>query len=300
MSLDLEAVRAFLRVAELASFTRAAEQLGLSKSQASLRVQALEHELGTQLLTRSTRTVRVTPDGEQFLFRARRLLSDADDLGTMFQAPRTLRGTVRMDLPISIARDNIIPRLPELLVAHPQLTLLLSATDRRVDLLRDGLDCVLRIGHLADSGLLARRLGSLAMVNCASPSYLSKYGVPRTLADLDDHLLVNYSLRLGLSAASFEYHEAGSYLERPMRSLITVNNTDAYQAACRAGLGIIQAPRLGLRPALAAGELVEVLPELGSEPMPVSIVHTRNVPKRVREVMSWLARQLEPHLLPLQ
>jgi DNA-binding transcriptional LysR family regulator len=300
MTLDLEVVRAFLKVAELASFTRAAEQLGLSKSQASLRVQALEHELGTQLLTRSTRTVRVTPDGEQFLLRARRLLTDADDLGTMFQAPRTLRGIVRMDLPISIARDNIIPRLPELLALHPQLTLLLSATDRRVDLLRDGLDCVLRIGHLADSGLVARRLGSFAMVNCASPSYLSKYGVPRTLADLDDHLLVNYSLRLGLSTASFEYHEAGGYVERPMRSLITVNNTDAYHAACRAGLGIIQAPRLGLRAALAAGELVEVLPDLGSEPMPVSIVHTRNVPKRVREVMSWLARQLAPHLLPLQ
>jgi DNA-binding transcriptional LysR family regulator len=204
---------------------------------------------------------------------------------------------VRLDVPINMARELLIPRLPEFLAAHPQLELLLSATDRRVDLLRDGFDCVLRIGSLEDSGLLARRLGTLPMVNCVSPSYLSKYGVPRGLADLDAHLLVNYSVRLGgSSAASFEYRAAGRYLQRPMRSLITVNNTDAYRAACLAGLGIIQAPRLGLRAALASGELVEVLPELASEEMPVSIVHTRNVPKRVRAVMSWLARQLEPHV----
>lgn len=296
--MDLDAVRTFLKVAELASFTRAGGQLGLSKSRASLRVQALEAALGTQLLSRSTRAVRLTPDGEQFLERARRLIAEADALGAMFQAPRTLRGTVRVDVPISMARDVFIPRLPELLGAHPELELLLSATDRRVDLLRDGLDCVLRVGNLRDSGLIARRLGRLPMVNCASPAYLSKYGIPRSSAELERHLLVNYSIRLGGEPATFEYRENERYLQRPMRSLITVNNTDAYRAACAAGLGIIQAPRMGLRDALASGTLVEVLPDLRSEPMRVSLVHARNPPKRVRAVMDWLARQLAPYLEP--
>jgi DNA-binding transcriptional LysR family regulator len=298
MGMDLEALRTFVKVAELGSFTRAAEQLGVTKSRASLRIQALEAEVGTRLLQRTTRVVRPTPDGEQLLARAQRLLLEADDLETMFQAPRTLRGRVRVDLPVGFARDVLIPRLPELLAAHPQLEILLSATDRRVDVVREGFDCVLRVGTLPDSGLVARRLGVLPMMNYASPSYLRKFGMPRGVEDLDRHLLVHYSLALGGDAPSFEYREGDRYVERPMRSLVTVNNSDAYMAACLAGLGIIQVPRVGSHAKVAAGHLVEVLPDRTCEPMPVSIVHAhgRNAPKRVRAVMGWIAELLQPHL----
>jgi DNA-binding transcriptional LysR family regulator len=203
-----------------------------------------------------------------------------------------------VDLPQSFARSTFIPRLPELLAEHPRLEVLLSTTDRRVDLIREGFDCVLRIGKLTDSGLIARKLGELQMMNAASPGYLKKYGTPRKLADLDQHLAVHYSQRFGADSASFEYREGNRYREWPMRSLLTVNSTDSYNAACIAGLGIIQAPRSGLSPAVARGELAEILPQFVSEPLPVSLVHAhgRNIPRHVRLVMTWLAQLLSPHL----
>lgn len=295
--MDLEAVRIFIRVAELASFTRAAEQLGMTKSRVSLRIRALEDELGSHLLQRTTRVVRPTPDGEAFLARASRWVGDAEDLAAMFHAPSTLRGRVRVDLPVTLARDVIIPRLPEFLAAHPALELLLSTTDRRVDIVREGFDCVLRVGNLADSGLIARRLGVMPTMNYASVGYVRKYGMPATLADLERHYVVHYSLTLG-GESSFEYRDGAGYREHPMRCLITVNNVDAYEAACLAGLGIIQSPRWGMAPHVERGALIEVLPDHVCEPMPVTIVHGhgRTVPKRVRAVMTWIAGLVEPML----
>ncbi|MFT3765988.1 MAG: LysR family transcriptional regulator [Minicystis sp.] len=296
--MDLEALRIFVKVADLASFTRAAEHLGMTKSRASLRVSALEADLGIRLLQRSTRVVRLTPDGDRFLARARRLVLEAEELGSMFQAQSTLRGRVRVDLPVNFAREFLIPRLPEFLAAHPQIEVLLSTTDRRVELMREGFDCSLRVGTLADSGLVGRRLGALPMMNVASPAYLRRHGTPRTIEDLDHHLVVHYSLSLGSDPPTFEYRDGDRYRERPMRSLVTVNSADAYLAACVAGLGIIQAPRLGMRAKLGDGAIVEVLPDFTCEPMPVTLVHGhgRNVPKTVRAVMAWIAKQIEPLL----
>jgi DNA-binding transcriptional LysR family regulator len=296
--MQLDGVRVFVRVAELGSFTRASEALGISKARASIRLQELEAALGARLLLRSTRAVRLTEDGEQFLARAKRLVSDADELSAMFHAPSNLRGRVRIDLPIRLARDQIIPRLPELFAAHPQLELALSTTDRRVDLVREGFDCVVRVGALPDSELVVRRLGVLPMVNCASPSYLRKFGTPRTPADLAGHFLVNYEPALGGARPAFEYREGNRYLERPMRACVAVNGTDAYQAACVAGLGIIQTPRLGVRASLAAGELVEIMPDFECARMPVSLVQGRASRPReiVRAVMAWLALMIAPHL----
>jgi DNA-binding transcriptional LysR family regulator len=296
--MQLDSLRMFAKVAELASFTRAADHLGLSKARVSEAVQKLEAEVGSRLLQRSTRAVRLTSDGEQFLAAARELLTGADELFGMFQTPSTLRGRVRLDLPQSLARSLFIPRLPELLAAHPQLEILLSTTDRRVDVIREGFDCVLRAGKVTEPGLVARRLGELAMMSCASPGYLKRYGTPRSLDDLDHHRVVHYSARFGADTPSFEYLDGSVYRERPMHSALTVNSTDSYLAACIAGLGIIQAPRLGLLRSVAAGDIVEVLPKFTCEPLPVSLVHAhgRSVPKNVRAVMSWIAQLIGPHL----
>jgi DNA-binding transcriptional LysR family regulator len=295
--LDLDDVRAFVKVADLGSFTRAAEQLGAPKSRVSMRVKALEGALGSRLLQRTTRAVRLTPDGDQFLGRARALVDEAEELAAMFQATSTLRGRVRLDVPIALAREAVIPRLPELLALHPHLELALSTTDRRVDVVREGFDLVLRVGALADSGLAVRRVGAFAMVNVASPAYVRKYGLPRSLDDLGRHYVVHYSPNL-TDEPSFEYRAGGRDRTVPMKSLVTVNGTDAYTAACLAGLGLIQAPRYGLGPRLKRGELVEVLPEFTCAPMPVSIVHAhgKGVPKRVRAVMAWLAQAVEAAL----
>jgi DNA-binding transcriptional LysR family regulator len=289
--LDLSDLRVFVKVAELASFTRAAEQLHMSKARASKHVGALEAELGVRLLQRTTRTVRPTADGEQLLPKAKQLLADADEIGTSLAGPRNLRGVVRVDAPIVFAREVIIPKLPELLAAHPQLEIQLSSTDRRVDVVREGFDCVLSIGTLAPSELIVQRLGELAMVNCASPAYLARHGTPAAPDDLDSHLVVHYSMRFGSDAPDFEHRAGGGWAHRPMRSAITVNSADAFRAACLAGLGIIQTPRLGVGALLARGALVEILPDHTCAPMPVQLVHAhgRQVPARVRVVLTWLA-----------
>jgi len=299
--MDLHELRIFATVAELASFTRASEQLGLAKARVSTAVQHLEAGLGTRLLQRTTRSVRLTPDGEQFLARCRDLLADAEHLQSMFQpAASGLRGRLRIDLPNAIARDIVIPRLPQFLAAHPLLEIGISTTDRRVDLVHEGFDCVLRIGALGDSELLSRPLGHLRMRNVASPAYLQAHGTPRSLADLSTHRVVHYASTLSGQGAGWEHHDpaTGRVRVHPVRSVVTVNGTDAYQAACLAGLGLIQAPVSGTQRLVEEGRLVEVLPAHVAAPMPVSLLYAsrRQLPPRVQAVMAWITRILEPYL----
>ncbi|GHH00182.1 LysR family transcriptional regulator [Comamonas sp. JC664] len=298
MRIDLESLSIFVKVAELGSFTRAGEQLGMPKARVSLRLKALEKELGSQLFQRSTRVVRLTPEGEELLPRARRLARDAEELGTMFQGARGLRGRVRIDLPVNIARDIILPRLPELLTRHPQLEVLINTTDRRTEPFREGFDCVLRVGAQGDPELVGRKLGILRMMNYASAAYLRRYGTPQRLEDLERHFVVHYAPGLGAETPTFEYPHEDGYRELPMRSMVTVSSVDAYVAACRAGLGIVQIPRLNARERLREDTLVEVLPALTCMPMPVSLLHTygRSVPRRVRVVMTWLTELLDQSL----
>lgn len=297
--MDLDALRTFAKVAELGSFTRAAEQLGLQKGRVSTIVSQLEAQLGTRLLQRTTRTVRLTPDGEQCLERCQTLLADADDLQALFQqTPSALRGRLRIDLPIGLARKVIIPRLPEFLAAHPGLEIELSTTDRRVDLIREGMDCKLRVGNPRESGLVARRLGELSQINCASPVYLQAHGTPRTLADLAHHRLVKYTSTLGSPPVGWEYMVGDDVRFHDMPGVVTVNSADAYESACLAGLGLIQAPVLGMREWIAQGRLVEVMPAFKAAPMPVSLLyaHRRHLPKRVQAFMAWLGEVLGPSL----
>lgn len=296
----LEAMQIFVRVAEQASFTRAAESLGLLKATVSVAVQQLEGSLGTRLLHRTTRKVQMTLDGQLYYERCKELLSEVDSLQSMFQqSGQTLRGRLRVDMPSGLARLYVIPRLPEFLKAHPQVEFELSTTDRLVDPIQEGFDCVLRVGAPRDPQLIVRLLGSLAFINCASPAYLRQRGTPETLADLAKHDLVHYVTTLGTKSMGFEYPDAGHYRYLPMSGPVVVNNSDAYNAACAAGLGLTQAPAIGVREQLARGELVEVLPQYRPEPMPVSLLyaHRRNLPKRVRVFMDWMAETLRPVLV---
>lgn len=294
--MDLDALRIYLLVAEAASFTRAAERLGLTRARVSTVVQQLEAELGTRLLQRTTRSVRVTPDGQLFAERAQALVGDADELQALFQRqPAALRGRLRVDMPGQLSSQVLVPRLPEFVAAHPQIEIELSSTDRRVDLVHEGFDCVIRAGALRESGLVARPLGELVQINVASPAYLAAFGTPRSLEDLAHHRLVRYSSTLGGAATGWEYVEGGEQRMLPMAAVLTVNNTFAYESACLAGLGLIQAPALGLRGMIAAGRLVEVLPDLRPEPLPVTLLyaHRRQVARRVQAFMDWVAGVME-------
>lgn len=290
----------FHRVAELASFTQAAESLGLPKATASTAVQQLEAQLGVRLLHRTTRRVQLSQDGQAFYERSKDVLADMEELQTMFQLQGAtgLSGRVRLDMTTGMARDLVIPRLPELLARHPRLEVELSSTERRVDLVREGFDCVLRVGAVLDSSLVARPLGLLRMVSCASPAYLQSHGLPRTPADLAGHRLVHYVNTLGAKSSGFEYLQDGREHQLAMAGAVTVNNADAYQAACLAGLGLIQVPALVMGELLASGRLVEVMPDYPAPPMPLNLVYAnrRHLSTRVRVVMDWLAEILGPHL----
>lgn len=285
--MNLEELRIFSKVADLSSFSRAAEQLGFTKGHVSTSIRQLEAVLGTRLLQRTTRSVHLTQDGERFLDRCKDLLAEAEQLQAMFQpVSGGLSGRLRIDLPSSFARDFVIPRLPEFLSAHPLLEIGISTTDRRVDLIQEGFDCLMRVGTLGNSDLIARPLGEMPMANAASPAYLEKYGVPHSLADLARHRIVFYTPRLTSHEAGWEYFNAasGAYQTFPMAASVMVNGTDAYQAGALAGLGMIQAPVLGLQRLFDRGLLVPVLPELTACPMPVSLLYAnrRQLAPRVR------------------
>ena len=290
----------FVRVAELASFTQAAEALGIPKASASTAVQQLETQLGTRLLHRTTRRVQLTQDGQAYYERCKDLLADVDELQSMFQHPAGagLKGRVRIDMSTGMARNVVVPRLPELLARHPGLEVELSSTERRVDVVREGFDCVLRTGAVVDSSLVARPLGLVRLVNCASPAYLRAHGTPRSLADLPGHRLVHFVNTLGARSAGFEAVVDGALVLTPMQGALTVNNAEAYMAGCLAGLGLIQVPHLGVVDLLARGNLVEVLPQLAAPPMPLTLMYAnrRNLPRRVRTVMDWLAQVVAEHL----
>lgn len=305
----IDAMQIFVLVADLASFTQAANALGLPKASISTAIQQLERDVGTRLLHRTTRRVQVTQDGQVFYERCKDLLADFDELQGLFRDEKSaLEGRLRVDMPSAVARDRVLPRLPEFLRTHPQLHVELSSTDRRVDLIREGFDCVLRVGMLSDSTLIARPLGGYRMVNCASPAYLAQFGTPRHPDDLSTdrplpHRLIHYVSALGTRDPGFEYVNPAdasvNFIQ--MGGALTVNHSESYVGACLAGLGIIQVPEVGVEVALSSGLLVELMPAHRPAPMPVSLLYAnrRHQPRRVQIFMGWLEGIMRPNLVPL-
>lgn len=295
----IHAMQLFIRVAELESFSRAADTLGLPKGSVSRQIQALENLLGTQFLHRTTRRVSLTQDGMVYYERAKDLLANLDELDGLFQHdPASISGRLRVDMPVGVARNLIIPKLPAFLQQYPGIELELSSSDRLVDVVREGFDCVVRVGTLKDSGLIARPLGKLSIVNCASPDYLTRFGYPQNLDDLASHAVIHYSVNLGTRPQGFEFFNGDTTHWIKTGGILTVNSTETYQAACLAGLGIIQVPRVGVREALRAKKLIEILPQYRAEAMPVSLIypHRRNLSRRVHLFMEWLTELMKTYV----
>ncbi len=294
-----EAMRIFVSVAELASFTGAAQVLNLPKSTITAGVQQLEQTLAVRLLQRTTRRVHLTQEGQVCLKRCQEILAAHVELDNLFRQEQELTGRLRVDLSIGMAVNMVVPRLPEFLERHPHLVLELGSTDRQVDLIQEGYDCVVRVGALPESGVIARKLGYFEVVTCASPAYLARFGTPQTPADLVGHRLVHYVQHLGKGTCAFDWRDPvdGSYHEMPLRGALTVNNSGAYLAACLAGLGLIQVPTYGVRAELDAGLLVEILADFRPEPMPVTLLFPdRHLPKRVQVFGAWLEGIIQPQL----
>lgn len=298
--MELNDLRIFCRVAELASFTKAAEHLNLAKGRVSTIVQLLESEVGSRLLQRTTRSVRLTPDGEVFLARCKALLVESDQLQGMFRpVAGDLRGRVRVDMPGLFAQEMLLPHLPQLLSAHPQLDLGISINDRRVDIVREGVDCVIRLGPLPDSDLVARNIGMMRMCNLASPAYLRQHGVPNSLADLAQHRVIHHASNLRNEDAVFRYAHEGAVRTVPIRSALAINSGAFMQVACQEGLGIMQMSAPTCQRLIDSGKLIEVLPAFAPPPLQVSLLlpHRRHIAPRVEAVMNWILQVTRPHML---
>ncbi|MEY4536500.1 MAG: hypothetical protein RL171_651 [Pseudomonadota bacterium] len=297
----IENIQIFTRVAEMSSFTQAAEALNLPKASVSNAVQQLESKLETRLLHRTTRKVQLTQDGVAFYERSKDLIADADELQSMFQMPHasSLRGRVRIDMSSGFMRLVVMPQLPGLIQVHPNLSLEISSTERIVDLVSEGFDCVLRTGKMHDTSLIARPVGQLRQINCATPAYMAAHEPLHNLADLAQHQLVHFANTLGVKSMGFEYVDVdGNNQSLAMKGAVTVNSADAYLSACLAGMGIIQAPYFCVKDYLKQGIMVQVLPQFNAAPMPVTLLYAnrRNLSKRVRVVMDWLVQIVQDYL----
>lgn len=296
----LDQYRVFVQVAEMGSFIKTANALGLPRASVSAAIQQLESAMGTRLLHRTTRQVRLTADGAQLLERVRLLLAEAEDIGQLFHgSQRKVSGRLNVDVPSRIARRLIAPALPGFLRRYPRLQLALGSTDRVIDLVHEGVDCAVRIGPLHDSSLVARPLGHIALINCASPGYLHEYGVPASPDDLTrGHWSVGYASASTGREVPWEYLVSGIEQFGTVPSRVVVNNAESYIACCVSGMGLIQIPRFDVQHLLDRGELVEVIPEFRAAPMQVSLVYPnrRQRSRRLNAFIEWFEALMLPHI----
>lgn len=287
-------MQVFVRIAERGSFTQAADDLQLPRATVSNLIQRLEARLGVRLLERTTRTVRLTPDGEAYRQRCVGLLADLEEADGLFRQA-VPKGLLRVNLQGTLARRFVVPALPAFLARHPQLELQIGEDDRLVDLVREGVDCVLRAGQLRDSSLVARRVALLPQLTCASAAYLGQFGEPRTLADLAGHRAVNYLSSATGQALPMEFTVNGEVRTLNLSGPVSVTGADVYAGAAIAGLGLVQVPRYRVADELASGQLREVLADLPPPPLPVSVLYPQNrqLSVRVRAFAQWLGELFE-------
>ena len=295
----IDLFRIFARVVETASFTRAAGALGMPRSSVSAALQELEGRVGARLLHRTTRKVTLTQDGAAFYERCVRLIADVEEAETLFRSAAAPAGRLRLDVPGRIGRLIVAPALPAFLAAYPEIDIELGVTDRAVNLIEDSVDCVLRVGPLSDSGLIARPIGALPLINAASPAYVQRCGAPAHPDTLDRHWAVNYASPSTGRVAPWEWLEDGKLHTRTMRARVTVNSAEAYIACCLAGLGLIQIPAYDIKGHLAAGELVEVMPRHRAAPMPMTLLypHRQHLSRRLQVFADWLDALLKKEVL---
>lgn len=288
---QLAAMRAFARVVETGTFTHAARSLRTPKPTVTKLIQSLEAHVQTKLLNRTTRRVTVTPDGAAYYERVTRLLADLDDLDTsMTLSQAHPKGKLRIDVSPSLALLVIIPALPDFHARYPDIQIEVGVTDRPVDLIAENVDCVVRAGNPIDESLVARRIGELDFVTCATPAYLDRHGVPRDPADLErNHHTVNYFNHSG-QILPLNFQRGGERSEVNPRHIVAVNDGNAYVAAALAGLGIIQVPTFMVRDHLASGAFRPILSEWETSPKPLYIVFPPNkhLSNKVRVFVDWI------------
>ncbi|TKC92724.1 LysR family transcriptional regulator [Trinickia terrae] len=292
-------MRTFVRIVDTQSFTRAALSLDIPRATATTIVQNLEAMLGVQLLQRTTRRLNLTAEGAAYYERCVQILADIDEMeASLRDATDNLRGRLRVEMPGAIATTLVFPALDDFHARFPHVDLAIGLSSRTVDMVGEAVDCSVQLGELPDSGLVARRLGMLEQVTCASPDYLARHGTPMTLDDLAGHVAVNCMAEVCGSAArgaEFDFEDDGRVTSVRVEGFVQVADEHAYLACGLEGLGLIQPSRIAAQPYLDSGQLKEVLPRYTPVAVPVSVAYLKNrrVAPRVRAFVDWLAELFE-------
>lgn len=294
MALDqLMAMRIFVRVVDTGTFTRASESLAVPKATVTKLIQGLEAHLHTKLLNRTTRRVLVTPDGALYYERALRFLTDLDELdGSMAQSQALPAGRLRVEMSGAMAKGIVVPSLWEFHGRYPDIRVDLGVSDRQIDILAENVDCAIRIGTIADQSLVARRISTMAVVTCASPVYLEKFGEPQHPDELPfAHYCISYFNAESPRQYPMQFNRDGETLRPAVRYALGVNEGMTYVAAVLAGLGIAQVPAFMVHEAFRDGRLKPVLSEWTQDAIPVYVVYppNRHVSNKLRVFVDWVA-----------
>ncbi len=286
----LDALHLFTRIVELGSFTDAANVLDIPRATATHAIKALEKRLGARLLDRTTRQVTPTLDGQAFYERSKRILAELEDAETSLSTQvANPHGTLRLDLHGVHATVIILPRIVEFRDRYPRIDVVISSGDRLVDLVKEGIDCVVRAGQPRDSSLVVRKLADMPEIICASPEYLARHGTPRHPSELARHQGIGFFSRGNDSRYPFTVFMDGELVEFPANGWLAVSDAECYTSAALSGCGLIQVPRFRLEEHLQAGRLVQVLPEWKCPALPVSALYPfhRQLSPRVRVFIDW-------------
>ncbi|WP_020656309.1 LysR family transcriptional regulator [Massilia niastensis] len=297
---QLAAIRAFARVVEAGSFTRAADSLDMPKATVTKLVQSLEAHLRVRLLQRTTRRVTVTPEGAEYYEKTGRLLAELEEIDGGFGVSQSRpRGRLRIDVGSSVANLLLLPALPEFLARYPEIRVDLGVSDRHVDLVGENVDCVIRGGPLSEQAMVGRQIGAAAWVTCAAPGYLERHGVPADPGELErEHRVVSYLSARTNRVLPMEFSKGKQHVALPGTRNVGVNESNAHIAAALAGLGVIQTFRYAARAHLEAGTLAPVLEDWTRQPYPFYIVYppNRHLHNRLRVFIDWIAERF-PALL---
>ena len=292
----IRAMQIFARVVESHSFAGAAKSLSIPRSTVSRTIQDLEAFLGASLLQRTTRTLSLTPGGGLYYDHCLRVLREVEAVETQLSSSTSqVRGKLRIDMTASFARQIVLPAIAQFQARYPGIDLVLTLGDRPVDLIQEGVDCVVRSGAPENSALLvARKVGSFAWLVCASPDYLAKHGRPRSLEELQQHQLIEF--HSGRSGRSIDWRFIADGQERTIavRGKLAVNDTDAYLACGLEGLGLIRIADYLAAPHLHAGRLVQVLEQYAGPAVPLSVIYpqSRHLSSTVRAFAGWIGELL--------
>jgi LysR family transcriptional regulator, regulator for bpeEF and oprC len=287
------AMRVFVRVVEAGTFTNAANSLRLPKATVTKLVQGLENHLRIKLLNRTTRRVTVTPDGSAYYERVVRLLGDLEDIeSSVTHAKERPRGRLRVDAGAAVSYFMILPAMGSFLARYPEIHFECGVSDRPADLIGDNVDCVIRAGPLLEPSLVARHIGDLRWMTCATPQYIAKYGKPTHPDDLTSgHALAGYFFPRSGRMRPLVFQRDGKRFEIMPSPRVAVNDSSAHFASLRAGLGLGQVVSFMVSASGATGELVPVLEDWQPEPMPVHVLYpaNRHLSTKVRVFIDWIA-----------